>query len=118
MRITRAILWLILAGLAHPVGAQDTKPGETATVTSPADDEAPVFKPGPYEADVPWNAWKVGEFSLVDQLGRPVTNETLKGKPWVANFIFTRCAVECPLLMGKAYNNLHQRLKGVDFRIV
>jgi protein SCO1/2/putative membrane protein len=60
----------------------------------------------------------VGEFSLVDQLGRPVTNETLKGKPWVANFVFTRCAFECPLLMGKAYNNLHQRLKDVDFRIV
>ncbi|QDT53592.1 hypothetical protein Pan44_16140 [Caulifigura coniformis] len=81
-------------------------------------DETPVVKLSPYEQDVPWDPWKVGQFSLVDQLGRPVTDETLKGKPWVANFIFTRCAIECPVLMGKAYNNLHQRLKNTDFRIV
>jgi protein SCO1 len=102
-----------VVAFAHNVMSQDA-----AVSPAPPADETPVYKPGPYEQDVPWDAFRVGEFSLVDQLGRPVTNETLRGKPWVANFIFTRCAYECPLLMGKAYNNLHQRLKNVDFRIV
>ncbi len=87
-------------------------------MTAAPDDEVPVAKLSPYEPEVPWDALKVGDFSLVDQNGKTVTLETLKGKPWVANFIFTRCAFECPLLMGKAYNNLHQRLKDTDFRIV
>jgi protein SCO1/2/putative membrane protein len=118
MRTLLAILGLVLAAPAPPVVAQDARPADPGSVTAPAGEDVPIYKPGPYEADQPWDALKVGEFSLVDQLGRPVTNETLKGKPWVANFIFTRCAFECPLLMGKAYNNLHQRLKDVDFRIV
>ena len=110
----------LIALLGIPVTSQGQ---EATTPTTPKlnalpDPETPVVKLGPYEADVPWDALKIGEFSLVDQLGRPVTQETLRGKPWVANFIFTRCAIECPQLMGKAYYNLHQRLKDVDFRIV
>ena len=110
---------LVLLGLfSQTVFSQDAPPATTpAIVAAPADD-VPVYKPGPYEPDLPWDALRIGEFSLVDQLGRPVTQESLRGKPWVANFIFTRCAFECPLLLGKAYNNLHQRLKDVDFRIV
>lgn len=38
----------------------------------------------------------VPEFSLTDQLGRPATRSELIGQPWVADFIFTRCAGPCP----------------------
>lgn len=38
------------------------------------------------------------EFHLLDQSGQPVTLETLRGQPWVVNFIFTRCGGQCPLL--------------------
>jgi protein SCO1/2 len=37
-------------------------------------------------------------FELVDQLGRPFSSAALAGKPWVADFIFTRCAGPCPLM--------------------
>jgi protein SCO1 len=117
-------IWLTTAlvifttSLAVPAIAQDAQPAVTPAVVPAAADEVPIYKPGRNEPDVPWDALKVGEFSLVDQLGRPVTNETLKGKPWVVNFVFTRCVTHCPQLMGKAYYNLHQRLKDVDFRIV
>ena len=30
--------------------------------------------------------------------GRPVTSEDLRGKVWVADFVFTRCSGMCPLL--------------------
>jgi cytochrome oxidase Cu insertion factor (SCO1/SenC/PrrC family) len=40
-------------------------------------------------------------FSLLDQDGKTVTLETLKGKPWVADFVFTRCAGPCPMMTAK-----------------
>src|SRR5690348_2021201 len=44
---------------------------------------------------------EVPAFSLVDQNDQPVTPETLKGKPWLATFVFTRCAGPCPVITGK-----------------
>src|SRR2546428_12205136 len=32
-------------------------------------------------------------FSLTDQLGRPFARDDLRGKGWVADFVFTRCPV-------------------------
>jgi len=40
-------------------------------------------------------------FVLTDQGGAKVSLENLKGKVWVADFIFTRCAGVCPLLTQK-----------------
>lgn len=40
--------------------------------------------------------WPVPAFSLVDQEGRTWTLGDLAGVPWVADFIFTRCAGVCP----------------------
>jgi cytochrome oxidase Cu insertion factor (SCO1/SenC/PrrC family) len=37
-------------------------------------------------------------FSLTDQLGRTITNDSLKGHPWIAAFIFTNCASACPMI--------------------
>ncbi|HEX7878544.1 MAG TPA: SCO family protein [Candidatus Eisenbacteria bacterium] len=37
-------------------------------------------------------------FELVDQLGRPFSSTALAGRPWVADFVFTRCAGPCPLM--------------------
>lgn len=44
---------------------------------------------------------QVPAFSLVDQQGRTVTDRELRGTPWVANFIFTRCPSVCPMLTAK-----------------
>lgn len=40
----------------------------------------------------------IPEFSLVDQNGEHFGLRNVEGKVWVANFIFTSCATECPLL--------------------
>jgi protein SCO1/2/putative membrane protein len=113
------LLALFLAVVAMGGQAICAQDAATPAVSASNDDDVPAVvqlqKNGPV---IPWDALKIGDFSLLDQNGRPVTQETLRGKPWVANFIFTRCAIECPALMGKAYYNLHQRLKDVDFRIV
>jgi protein SCO1 len=44
----------------------------------------------------------VPEFELTDQNGRPFASVTaLRGKPWVANFIFTRCTTVCPTFTAR-----------------
>ena len=40
-------------------------------------------------------------FSLTDARGRTVTLEDLAGSVWIADFIFTRCAGQCPLMSGR-----------------
>ena len=38
----------------------------------------------------------IPDFSLTERSGRTVTNADLKGKVWVASFVFTRCTGPCP----------------------
>jgi protein SCO1/2 len=38
------------------------------------------------------------EFSLIDHQGRSFTRRTLQGSVWIADFIFTRCAGQCPIM--------------------
>jgi protein SCO1 len=40
----------------------------------------------------------VSSFSLTNQLGQPITAETLEGSIWVADIIFTRCPGPCLLM--------------------
>lgn len=54
------------------------------------------------------NYKQVDEFQLTSQTGQPFTREQLKGKVWIANFIFTSCAAECLVLskrMGEVQNH-------------
>jgi len=56
-------------------------------------------------------------FDFPDQHGQRVTRESLKGKVWVANFVFTQCRTICPLLTAKMVQ-LQRQLEGVDARFV
>src|SRR5262245_14469084 len=41
------------------------------------------------------------DFSLTDQTSKTVTLADLKGKVWIADFIFTNCGGTCPMMSGK-----------------
>jgi protein SCO1/2/putative membrane protein len=71
-----------------------------------ADDERPLWDPAGIE-----------DFSLTECHGQTVTKADLLGKPWVACFIFTRCAGPCPLV-SQQMQILQDRLKGIDVRLV
>jgi protein SCO1/2 len=43
----------------------------------------------------------VPDFAYPDQEGQPVTRDSLRGHPWVADFIFTRCTSVCPVLSAQ-----------------
>jgi protein SCO1/2 len=40
-------------------------------------------------------------FALTNRDGRPVRSQDLAGKPWIADFIFTRCPASCPLMTAR-----------------
>src|SRR5205809_1034351 len=40
-------------------------------------------------------------FVLTDQEGRQVSNQDLRGKVWIVDFIFTRCMGPCPMMTQK-----------------
>jgi protein SCO1 len=44
---------------------------------------------------------EVGDFTFTDQQARPLDAKSLKGKVWIANFIFTSCAAECLALSSR-----------------
>ena len=51
--------------------------------------------------------YRIPVFSLVNQEGEAVTNETLKGKIYIADFIFLQCPTICPkmnLEMKRVYD--------------
>lgn len=61
--------------------------------------------------------WPAPAFAYRDQRGATVTLDALRGKVWVANFIFTQCRTICPLLSAKMVQ-LQRQLAGLDVRFV
>ncbi len=61
----------------------------------------------------------VPPFSLVERSGQPISRDDLAGRPWVADFIFTRCTGMCPALSTRMAE-LHRRLReqGLQARLV
>ena len=53
------------------------------------------------------------EFSLTERSEKPVTLDSLAGKVWVANFIFTNCGGPCPIMSAKM-EKLQEQFAGED----
>jgi len=60
----------------------------------------------------------VPDFSLVDRTGARVTLADLKGKVWLAAFIYTTCPDSCPMLSNRLAAWQHDALACGDLRIV
>jgi protein SCO1/2 len=61
----------------------------------------------------------VPEFAFTSQVGAPITRESLRGKLWIADMIFTRCAGPCPVMTDRL-SQLQRALAndGDDVRLV
>ena len=62
---------------------------------------------------------QVGDFTLLDQNQSEVTRRTLSGKPWIANFMFSRCAGACPVMSVKmeGFQKSLGRIRLVSFSV-
>ncbi len=63
------------------------------------------------------NFSKAPEFELIDQSAQPFESGNLRGKVWIASFIFTRCKSACPLLTGQMAE-FQKELKGSRILLV
>ena len=89
-------LWLAaipVVALCALLGAKLFGDGDAARgpVLRPAD-PSPGTTPVPYDAPA---------FALADQDGKPVSKAALRGKIWIADFIFTSCGNTCPKMSAK-----------------
>lgn len=85
------------------------------------------FRPGPpgsgtrsvlaADAESPESFAKVRPFRLTERSGDEVTLDTLKGRPWVASFVFTRCSGPCPRISA-SMKKVQDLLAGTDARLV
>ena len=55
----------------------------------------------------------VPQFEFTNSDGNIVTLDNLKGKVWVADFIFTTCTMACPMMTGNM-NIVHKKYKKND----
>lgn len=55
----------------------------------------------PKAASSVWVYGEIPEFQLTERSGKEVSLTDLKGKIWIADFIFTRCAAICPMMTGR-----------------
>lgn len=80
--------------------------------TSPAT-QADAATTRPLKFDAP-------AFSLIDQDSHPLALADLRGKPWIADLIFTGCANTCPILsqrMSRLQSELDGRIHFVSFDV-
>jgi|TARA_B110000914_G_C15352458_1_gene394580 protein SCO1/2 len=52
----------------------------------------------------------VPDFEFTDSNGKIITLKDMKGKVWVADFIFTTCTMACPIMTGNM-NIIHKTFK-------
>ena len=93
-----AISALSLVGLSCDDGTQDGHAGRELPRWGAAADELPVL------ATLP-------EFSFISQSGDSFGSAELKGHTWIANFIFTRCVMSCPMQTARMAE-LQEPLRG------
>ena len=61
--------------------------------------------------------WSAPRFALKDARGETVSTETLAGKVWIQNFIFTQCTSVCPVMTARLVQ-LERRLRTPKVRFV
>jgi protein SCO1/2 len=83
-RFRRGILWGLLVGVLVAL----------AVATAVTRWNRPRVQPLPVLGGVP-------EFALVNRDGAPVSRDDLAGSPWIADLVFTRCVLICPLMTTK-----------------
>ncbi len=64
-------------------------------------------------------AKELPDFEFPECMGGTVSRDSLKGRPWVASFVFTRCTTTCPMIT-KAMMDLQKELgdKNTDVQFV
>lgn len=85
--------------------------------SSEVPDDEGTEVPEPVEIKITWPEEGVRDFSLTDSREQTLSKNDLLGKPWIASFIFTRCAGPCPQVAA-AFKRLQKRYPEPNVNLV
>lgn len=71
----------------------------------------------PVEINITWPESGVRDFALTDSRNETLSKNDLLGKPWIASFVFTRCAGPCPRVAA-AFKELQKRYPEPNVNLV
>lgn len=91
--------------------------GSPAESTSPEPEDDDNGRVTPKLVLASWSPDGLPDFELLNQANEKATKKDFLGQPWVASFIFTRCAGTCPRVTTQL-KMLQDKLKGVPVRMV
>lgn len=74
-------------------------------------------KPETVEIELTWPESGVADFTFTDHTGQKVSNNDLRGKPWLASFVFTKCAGPCPRVTSSV-QQVFKKYRDKDVRFV
>ena len=115
IRIATAALLLTASCLTAEIRADDEPAATTIVIEPSSDDQPAVVRLNPSTNDDPL---KISPFTLTDQNGEKFDSSELEGHPWVAAFIFTRCAGYCPTLVKHLRLEIADRVDDPNLRFV
>jgi len=123
--VSGTVLWcLVLAALWFVVvknRSTEPRPASQPAVATAASDstEETAFTGTTNSIRIGFPSRELPDFDLPECMGGTISRESLRGKRWLANFVFTRCAGPCPT-MTRDMSELHRRVlkSNPDFRFV
>lgn len=118
--VAGSLLWCIVLGALWLVAFKKPTPAEpkpAATVGEAYSDESSDGQPKSMVIKFP--AKELPEFEFNECMGSKVSRESMKGKRWLAVFVFTRCVETCPMIT-RHVAELHKKVKdsNPDFQFV
>jgi len=107
-----------LGFLGGPVRSQESAPDPVATDTPEKAAVTAVANPRGDEPILPqWDPAGIDDFELEECRGRKITKSDLLGQPWLAAFVFTRCAGPCPLV-SEEMRKLQEATREIPLKLV
>jgi len=108
-RISGLLLWILVGAVVFQMS------NRKRTEVPQAEQKAPE-KPA-IELEMQWPSTGLADFQFTECHGQKVGKSDLLGSPWVASFVFTRCAGPCPQVT-LAMKRLHDRYRDQPVRFV
>ena len=125
--IAGLILWTLVLGVVYSVVVRKMSNAKSPESSSKKGDSETADKVGEQEPIAAtqktvifgFPARELPEFEFSECMGGTLSHESMKGKRWLANFVFTRCAGPCPM-MTRDISELHRRVakSNPEFRFV
>ena len=113
------ILVLVISSVFLSCGEKkkEVNPGEVKVIEDVTNESLAIL--GQTDEDENGNKiyHTIRDFKLINQHKDTISQKDLDGKVYIADFFFTKCPVQCPL-MTNALKRVQQNCKDIDFNII